>query len=340
MTLRWRSMQPKDVKECAGIIAAHPVIGPRYGSAIADLRTAWLRLLGSDTVITSVFEEVDGATATVWGVGLSIFLSDSFLREMKKPPLRWFGPELARLIARGDSPALSYDQIRKANSRDGVNAVSWEGTIRAELQHRPELGHFMMTAFLETHRGYLWKEQLAPQAESADRMRWTIHAGGRLWNAVEGRYDESLGNSLEELVQAPHIIGVTREMHLGTPGPWVGALFDYHAPRFGFSQGEQQLLEAALYIESGTDQDLARALSLSLSTIKKRWLSIYDRVADRGAESIPACTWANTGAAERGKEKRRRLLAYLREHLEELRPFARKRSPQRRAQRSSSISYR
>jgi hypothetical protein len=46
MPLRFRPMQPKDIRECSEIIPAHPVIGPRYGRAMHDLREAWLRSLG------------------------------------------------------------------------------------------------------------------------------------------------------------------------------------------------------------------------------------------------------------------------------------------------------
>ncbi len=41
MTIRCRPMQLNDVRECVHIVAAHPILGPRYGSAIVDLRAAW-----------------------------------------------------------------------------------------------------------------------------------------------------------------------------------------------------------------------------------------------------------------------------------------------------------
>src|SRR5262245_16259677 len=83
MTLRWRPMLPKDVSECAGIIADHPVIGPRYGRAIQDLSPAWLRLVGSEAMRTAVFEEVEGTRARIWGVGVGVFVTDDFVREVK-----------------------------------------------------------------------------------------------------------------------------------------------------------------------------------------------------------------------------------------------------------------
>ncbi len=57
--LRWRPMQPADVDQCVDIVAAHPVIGPRYGADIENLGRAWRHLLGSAAVNNAVFERPD-----------------------------------------------------------------------------------------------------------------------------------------------------------------------------------------------------------------------------------------------------------------------------------------
>jgi hypothetical protein len=59
-------MSPHEIERCGGcaeIIASHPVMGPRHGSAIKDLGRAWLRLLGSEAMPTAVFEEVEKGRA-------------------------------------------------------------------------------------------------------------------------------------------------------------------------------------------------------------------------------------------------------------------------------------
>lgn len=53
------------------------------------------------------------------------------------------------------------------------------------------------------------------------------------------------------------------------------------------------------------------------------WLSIYDRVTKLTPELIAEAPKAGSGS-KRGKEKKRRLLAYLQEHPEELRPILRR----------------
>lgn len=79
---------------------------------------------------------------------------------------------------------------------------------------------------------------------------------------------------------------------------------------------EQRLLLAAL--RGGTNEELAADLGVSLSAVKKTWILIYERssayVHGFSSEREP------DGTTERVKEKKQRLLSYLREHPEELRP--------------------
>lgn len=97
----------------------------------------------------------------------------------------------------------------------------------------------------------------------------------------------------------------------------MGDLFTYRTPRCGFSRSEQQLLLSAL--NGATDEELSIRLGVSVATVKKTWLSIYGRAGATLPKSI-ADQYAVESSVQRGKEKKRRLLAYLRDHPEELRP--------------------
>jgi hypothetical protein len=322
MTLRHRPMQPKDIRECAEIITTHPAIGPRYDRGLHDLSAAWRRLLGSEAMSTAVYEEVNGTATRICGVGVGVFVCEEFMREVKTPPLFWFGPELAKRINAGDSPILSDKKVREANAGEGLNLLVWEAVPRPEFSTRPDIYHLMVEAYRELYRGFLLKEMITSQTESVARLQWAVNAGGLVWDPANARYVKSHGKNAEEFVAKPHIVGITRELEFARLGSWVGTLFDYHPPRFGFSRSEQRLLEAALAGESGTDDELAESLGLSLPTIKKLWVSIYRRVSDREPEAFRGR--GPVEAAERGKEKRRHLLVYLREHPEELRPVSQK----------------
>ncbi len=188
---------------------------------------------------------------------------------------------------------------------------------------RTEMYHLMGRAYIEIHRGFRLKEMVTSQAESAERLQWAMDADGLYWDPKAARYIKSPGSEAEKLVKTPHIVGITRELEFARPGSWVGSLFEYQPPRCGFSDSERRLLICANSNRFETDVEFARILGISLPTIKKTWLSIYDRVSQNVPELFADS--ANSGA-NRGKEKRRRLFAYLQEHAEELRPTVRRRT--------------
>ena len=168
-------MQPGDIRECVDIVANHPIIGPRYGPAIKDLPEALLRLLQCEAKIAVVVHAHEGSRARMCFSGISVIVQDDFLLEMKTPPHFWVGPELTRRIMRGESPVLTGKQLREGNSRDGLNLVSWEGasTIRPEYQACGEVHRYLMSVFIQEHRGYLWKEAISAIAPG-DRITLTL----------------------------------------------------------------------------------------------------------------------------------------------------------------------
>jgi DNA-binding CsgD family transcriptional regulator len=328
MAIRHRLMRRKDVRECVDIVAAHPIVGPRYGKAIADLRAAWSRLLAEEGFCSAtVFEEKNGDEANLVGVGVSVFVSDEFLEEAKKPPSFWIGPELAKRAVRGDrSSMLTAKQAREANSRDGLNLVIWQATVREQHMQRMEVWEAFMKAGVEQHRGYRLKELLVAQAESVEHLLGLRHTGGFFWDGNKQRYGDLPDCDLHAIIREPHVAGITREIALSRPlesiTTSIGSLFHYQPPQFGFSGSEQRLLLAAL--TGGTDEELSEELRVSLSTVKKTWRSVYDRVAACLPELIPSSSQSNGEASKRGRDKKQRLVSYLREHPQELRPVSKK----------------
>jgi hypothetical protein len=78
------------------------------------------------------------------------------------------------------------------------------------------------------------------------------------------------------------------------------------------------LLQAAL--EELTDDELAQRLNVHVGTIKKRWLEIYNRLSEKLPNLLLKYEAADDSPS-RGKQKRHHVLAYVREHPEELRPY-------------------
>jgi DNA-binding CsgD family transcriptional regulator len=321
MSIRHRPMRPKDVRECVEIVASVPSAHRIYGDAIGDLYPAWLQLLDCEAKIAVVFEEVTGSRARICAIGVSVLVQDEFVGELKARP-SWVAPELARRFRRGFTPILSERQLRGANSRGGLTALVWEGRIAPGYEKNWEVYRKLANVFLETHRVFFWKEVICHQIETVDRLQWSSQIGGQWWDSLAGCHTGNLGENPEEMLKSPHFFGFTREEEIRRPGSWVGNLFEYQPPQFGFSRSEQRLL--LFVLNGGTDRELSDELGISLFTVKETWRAIYERVASYGPELIPFNSAAENGTSERGREKKQRLIAYLREHLEELRPVSRK----------------
>jgi DNA-binding CsgD family transcriptional regulator len=324
MNVRYRPMRPGDVRECVQIVAADPVAGPRYGSAITHLPSVWLRLLDWRAFRSVVLEDLGGRRPSLIGVGISAFITEDYARAVKGPPLFWVAPDLVRRVMAGDPPLLSERQLQDANTSTGLNNFVWHGCTRIEVRTRPEVHNCMLTAFVEVHRGYLLSELLS-QGEGEQQVEMILNTGTLLWSGAAGGYVAAPAESRKRLLSEPHILGLTRELALGQIGSWVGSLFIYQPPQFGLRPSEQRLLTTAL--EGGTDEQLAEDLGISLSAVKKVWLAIYRRIAGSRPALIPDEPTDQRWGGKRGKEKKQRLIAYLREHPEELRPLSRKLLP-------------
>ena len=96
----------------------------------------------------------------------------------------------------------------------------------------------------------------------------------------------------------------------------------YQPPRIGFSRSEQRLLLSALAGER--NEELSDEFGISLSAVKKTWRSVYDRVATCLPDLIPGNSQLDGETSKPGKDKKQRLISYLREYPEELRPVSRR----------------
>jgi hypothetical protein len=315
-------MRHRDIPECVRLVATHPILAPRYGDTIKDLPGVWRRLLNDEWFsTTAVYEEMEGVKARILGVGISVFASKEFFREAKTPPFFWLGPELTRRIAQDRAPLLTEKQVSEANSREGLNIVIWQSGVHPEEVKRPEIWEVGVNAFIEKHRGFRLNEWIL-QAETPEHFVGILNVGSIMYDNSNGNDPDSRRLDPQQAAREPHLTGLTREIASRQVGSWVGALFRYQPPILGFRRSEQRLLWAAL--QGKTDEELSDLLYVSLSAVKKTWLSIYTRVNGRLPELIPNEFSEDALPQDRGKEKKRRLVAYLREHPEELRPLSRK----------------
>jgi hypothetical protein len=297
----------------------HLTVSDRYGDLFGRLADVWCGLLQRELVTASVVEDLDrDKQDSVRGLGLSTFLTDAFTRHAKTPPLFWIGPELIRRMERNDSPILDFFKIRAANSGDGLNVFVWEVDVRSAADQEylavaVELGK----GFFECCAGFNIK-QVMGQHPWGRPFRTAAGGGGWLVNNQSGEYAAPDDLDAVERAGRPFLFGLTRELAYTLPGNWLATLFNYTPPRVFFTRAEQRLLNVAL--TGHTDQEIADVLAVSLSAAKRCWESVYARVSLRLAGLLPEDGFGLSPVGGRGAEKKRRLLSYLRDHPEELRP--------------------
>jgi len=321
-------MRAADVPACVELLASHPAERHRYGSLLGRLSVAWKTLLRSESLITSLVEDTDAPAHHTQAFGVSAFVTDEFLQQCKTPHPVWIGRELVRRVMDGDPPILAPKEVRDANSREGLNLVTWTGIVcPLREEDRPRWVTELTKAFMLEHRGFKLRE-VVTQPVDVTTVRVVLNSGALLWRSSDHCYVEAGDVNLDKLIRSPFILGINRELvalHMGT---WASTLFLYNPPRIYFRPAEQRLLRSAL--KGATDEELSNELRVSLSFIKKTWHSIYERAA----ETVPDLHLNRTEGSvnQRGKEKKQRVLAYVRNYPEELRPI--QYSPSRELQES------
>jgi hypothetical protein len=250
----------------------------------------------------------------------TVFVTDEFCCEARSKLPPYLGVHVARRFLSGKSPLLNCKQVARVNARKGLNVIMCFGGCHSDGLSPEELlavREKQSEAFHISHRGYRMKEFLA-DVIGGEAANWMLDAGAHLRRDYS-RYFEKQRAPMPEASQHPRLVGLTKKEALANPGSYLSSLFVYTPPRFHFSPSEQLLLQHALAGE--TCDELAKSLFVSPWTVKKRWHAIYERVANVDRELLPPVA-NGPHVVSRGAERRRHLLNYLRQHLEELRPWS------------------
>ena len=314
MHLLYRPIQPADLEACWRIVQ-----GDRfYPSALKPIRTKfWQSLLAANSAQSVLVEDIDRpACDRTRAFSFSVFVTDEFAAAAKTSlPPRIDAHLHAQAAAGGVSSVLGTAAIGHANARDGL--ILYAGPLGyasapTDSEH-VAAAEMMFSALFIEHAGYQIKELLL---ESALLTKWVAsNALGLPCRTDYANYFWSHPGLLPPPEERPCLYGLTRPEALETLGSRFLPLFLSARPRLGFRPGEQRLLSQCL--QGGTNEEAAEALFISLSAVKKCWESIYARVASAAPELLASAS----GTEKRGSEKKDRLLAYLRRHPEELRPY-------------------
>jgi len=207
---------------------------------------------------------------------------------------------------RGRNPFLSPKEIGAENARGELHLLNFLGIQDCLKPQKPESAAHQSTLYEEHrffHFGYSYKAM------------WF-----EVWPAHQVETLQNLGMRIERSIRLDKKTATLMRFNVDdaqlNPHAWFSSYFFPPKPRFHFSPRQQRLLEGSLLDLS--DADAAHELHLSEDGIKKRWRSIYTRVNELDPNLL--------GEMYSGSAQRKCLLRYLRQHLEELRPYTERRA--------------
>ena len=238
--------------------------------------------------------------------GMGVFVSGEFADREITNPRPGLNSRIIAGVASAEPVVLSRAEIAAGNAGEGIDFVNMYGTWRDGIMNADQLAevHALLgTSFIEHFAGYRFnrvlKEAIGHSTIALARATGTYRL------IAEFQESESA------------LFVVTRESALAAPYSVAAKMYRYQAPVLRLRPAEQRLLAAAL--SGKTDAELSADLGLSIEAIKKRWMSIFDRVEEFKPEILSK---TDPDTDSRGPQKRHRVVAYVRTHPEELRPFS------------------
>ncbi len=245
--------------------------------------------------------------------GVTVFLQERAADQLVGQPQPRLG---ARVLAgRQDSPGpiLDVPAIARGNAQGGLHMVvinqGWDMPAE-DAGAWPMLMGAVLHDFQEVHRGFRLA-RVVGEAFGEDGVE--IVTKSRAYaNTREFTSRGPTGAAARSVV-----FWSTRAEAAQQWSPLL-PMFTYNPPRIFFTGQEQDLLREALAC-GATDPVLAARLHLTVPAVKARWKRLFERVADRMPELLPARDQRATAA--RGAQLRHVVLQFARRHPSELTPY-------------------
>ena len=282
-------------------------------ATLAELPRLWRDLLQARRLAMHVFvDDTLPPARQIQGMGSGAFVSDAFADALVAGGKPMVACRVMQAELLGRSVILARAQTAVANAGAGVNAVGLDlafarvdWSVPTALRWTPLL--------LESLRLWLdgWRLRMGLRECVGRDLFLVARAMGA---PVFHRHTEVDGQRLPP-PQRRYLVGMTREQSRRLPAALASLLFfSDREPRFHFTMAEQDMLLLAL--GNHADDECAVLLNVSPHTVKMRWRSIFEQVAEQRPDWFPG---ADDHEGQRGVEKRRHLLAYLARHMEEVR---------------------
>jgi DNA-binding CsgD family transcriptional regulator len=316
--LRWRPTREADLPQCMALLPAWLGLDDRKPA----LQALWAELLDDPAITTTVMEDLAlPAPQRLLGWGCSVVLPTAhaqalgLLDDPPRPP----GPLVAGLYQRwmAGEPRPDLKALAEANGQGQLHLLNLHYAQRPANLADP-LALAVLAVANDAFRFAVggWQLQAMHIEGCAADVPMFTAAGFPVCPYAQSGPWERLPDELR-----PTHFGITRRAALAMlPGTSVRQAFDHYPPRFRFSPSQRRLLWLALFDDS--DEALMARLEVSVHALKKLWRGIYERIEDVAPGFFGDDTDRADDDGKRGPEKRRQVLAYVRQRPEELRPWA------------------
>jgi hypothetical protein len=303
-----------DLAECFELLP--PWLGLDDATARA-LPGLWQRLVDEPSMVTGLIEDLalpPGSRIQGWGV--TMILPQTLVQALQLPgrPRSFVSRRIYAALCDGSFQPMSDRDIATENAR---------GTLTMMILHFSQRDHDISNPYVHSVIA------AANDAFRAFHDGYNLHAiyyeCGAINDMVAAssgfdplRYADQDELAALPLERRPALWGLMREQaKTRVPGSPARNCFEHQPPLFRFSASQRRLLWLALFDDS--DENLMPLLGVSVHGLKKLWRGIYERVEDRMPEFFGESSGDEEG--KRGPEKRRQVLAYVRQRPEELRAW-------------------
>lgn len=314
-----REIEPGDGPAIARIMRRITVLHRRVDmnlEAIYEQLAVQQRIVG---VVVEVAESSgeDGVPSLV-GAAFSGFLDADFAADYRCHPRPLLTSEVLGSCLAGQCHLLDPAGQAAGNRGGGLDLAVLEMAVAvpdpASQSHRDVL-HLIYGAHLEFLRGYNVR---AIMTEASAEFEHLV-AGTGLKSVHDMRLEP--GNDIVAPPgRSPHrkLFAISRSDLPDLPASSAASVvMTYVPPSLSLTPREQRFLAVAL--KGLTDNALAGALSVSPNAVKQTWRNIYSHVSGV-LPDILGSTNEDSNGANRGSEKRRKVLVHIRNNLQELRP--------------------
>jgi hypothetical protein len=308
-----RPIGKADLQECLLLQPA------RFGAERIGVKRAlraWTTILDDgDACIASLVEKTTPRSTEIVGFGLAVFVTSTFADAALADPQPGLNARIIESIDAGKSVIPPYRYLQAANGSATLDHVVMYSTEKSGSLHPNELGlvrNHLARAYSDSFVGYQLRRMLYEIVDDEEFEKLKGYRGLRI---VQRLSTSNLPGARALWTGNRALCEATAESFLDDPASVAARPFvERTAPILDFTPSQKRLLAAAL--RGAETTELADALCRTPAAIKRTWTGIFEKFVRHYPALLPA-----TEGPLRGQQKRHKVIAYVREHPEEIRPF-------------------